>query len=137
MDLKDENQLPDKENEQAQNQDEVANTSTEVAELTSEHGENSEAVADYSLGKRFYVLVTSLLVVLGMLLTFVVTYIIMSTRHQTDLDTLKNNYSAEINSIGEFRSVIELYNSLPPEHRNIELYQKQKNLFSLLHIRKI
>ncbi len=124
MDLKDENQLPDKENEQAQNQDEIANTSTEVAELTSEHGENPVAVADYSLGKRFYVLVTSLLVVLGMLLTFVVTYIIMSTSHQTELDTLKNNYSAEINSIGEFRSVIELYNSLPPEHRNIELYQK-------------
>ncbi|MBO5261767.1 MAG: PDZ domain-containing protein [Clostridia bacterium] len=74
--------------------------------------------------KKYYIALTSLLVALGMLLTFVITYVIMTVQHQEEVKLVEDRYDAQLDYIGEFRSIIDLYNSLPEEQRNIETYQK-------------
>lgn len=76
------------------------------------------------LEKKYYIALTTLLVALGMLLTFVITFVIMTVKHQERVDSLEKKYGEQIAYVGEFRSIIDLYNSLPPEQRNIEMYQK-------------
>ena len=74
--------------------------------------------------RRIYIAITSLLVALAILLTFVVTYVIMSVSHKGELEAVQNKYEERIDYMGDFRSIIELYNSLPKELRNIEIYKK-------------
>ena len=74
--------------------------------------------------KKYVISICSLLVALSVLLTFVITYVILSIKYDEEFDILEENYEAELDSIGEFRSIIELYNSLPKELRNIETYKK-------------
>ena len=103
------------------------NNDTELEE--NQHIENLEAVAepsaiDYApmlFTKRYYVAITSLLVALAILLTFVITYVIMSVNHKDEIEAVKEEHN---DYIGEFRSIINMYNSLPEELRNIETYKK-------------
>ena len=103
------------------------NNDTELEE--NQHIENLEAVAEPSVidyapmffTKRYYVAITSLLVALAILLTFVITYVIMSVNHKSEMEAVKEEHD---DYIGEFRSIINMYNSLPEELRNIETYKK-------------
>jgi len=98
------------------------NTEFEEIQCGENRGESSEpmAVSAFST-KRYYVAITSLLVALAILLTFVITYVIMSVSHKDEIEALKGQHD---DYIGEFSSIINMYNSLPSELRNIETYKK-------------
>ncbi len=98
------------------------NTEFEEIQCGENGGESSEpmAVSAFST-RRYYVATTSLLVALAILLTFVITYVIMSVSHKDEIEALKGQHD---DYIGEFSSIINMYNSLPSELRNIETYKK-------------
>ncbi|MBQ7225524.1 MAG: S41 family peptidase [Clostridia bacterium] len=74
--------------------------------------------------KAHYIAVTVLLVVLAILLTFVITYAVLSTGYEEEIDHIKQGYEQDLDKIGEFRSIAELYSTLPKELCNIEMYKK-------------
>ena len=74
--------------------------------------------------RRYYISITCLFVALAVLLTFVITYVLLTLRHEREMEELGGKYEAELDYYGEFRTIIELYNSLPEEMRNIETYKK-------------
>jgi len=74
--------------------------------------------------RKYHIAVTSLFVALAILLTFVITYVITSINYDRELKKLEDKYAEQLDYVGEFRSIIELYNSMPQELRNIETYKK-------------
>ena len=76
-----------------------------------------EGSAQANYAKKFYIAITSLLVALSVLLTFVVTYVALTVQHDKEMEE-------QLDYVGEFRTIIDLYNSLPEEMRNIETYEK-------------
>ena len=76
------------------------------------------------MGKRYYVAIISLLLALAVLLTFVITYVVMTVSHRSEMEELQGKYEESLDYIGEFSSIIDLYNSLPKDLRNIETYKK-------------
>ncbi len=74
--------------------------------------------------RKYYIAITSLFVALAILLTFVITYVIASISFDKELEKIEDKYREQLDYIGEFRTIIELYNSLPEELRNIETYEK-------------
>ena len=67
--------------------------------------------------KKSYIAITVLLVVLAVLLTFIITYACLD-------GALKSQYEEYMETVGEFKTIVELYNSLPEEMRNFEMYEK-------------
>lgn len=88
--------------------------------------ENTEPCVSKPLfeDRKYYVAITCLFVALAILLTFVVTYVLLTLSYERDMEALGDRYEAELDYYGEFRSIIELYNSLPEEMRSIETYKK-------------
>ena len=74
--------------------------------------------------RRYYISITCLFVALAILLTFVITYVLLTISHNKEIDELGEKYEETLDNYGEFRTIIELYNSLPKEMRNIETYKK-------------
>ena len=74
--------------------------------------------------KKHYIAITVLLVLLAVLLTFVVTYVVLSVDYEEELNKINDYYLQQLQTVGEFKSVIDLYNSMPEELRNIEMYKK-------------
>lgn len=74
--------------------------------------------------RKYYIGITALFVALAVLLTFVITYVIVSISFDRELEKIEAEYREELDYIGEFRTIIELYNALPEEQRNIETYKK-------------
>lgn len=77
-----------------------------------------------SFQKKHYIAIAVLLVVLSALLTFIITYIAVSESYKEENELVKAEYEAKINSLGEFKTIAELYSSLPEELRNYEMYKK-------------
>ena len=73
---------------------------------------------------KYYISITALFVLLAVLITFIVTYAVLTAQHQEETDKLKQEHLAQLDSIGEFKTIAELYNSLPEEVRNFEMYKK-------------
>lgn len=71
--------------------------------------------------RKYYIAITSLFVALAILLTFVITFVITTVKYDEKLEMLENSYNE---AVGEFSSIIQLYNALPEEMRNIETYKK-------------
>ncbi|MBQ8146756.1 MAG: S41 family peptidase [Clostridia bacterium] len=71
-----------------------------------------------------YIAITVLIAVWASLLTFIITYIVMQTNYEKEKDLIKEQYTQKLDAIGEFESIIELYNALPEEARNIDVYKK-------------
>ena len=74
--------------------------------------------------KRGYLIICILSVLLAILVTFIVTYVVLSTEYEEDLDQVKAEYESQLDSMGEFYTIAALYNSLPEDMRNIDLYKK-------------
>ncbi|MBE6674217.1 MAG: S41 family peptidase [Ruminococcaceae bacterium] len=73
---------------------------------------------------RNYIAITALLIALAVLLTFIVTYTVLTVRYEEEKTHLDLQYKEKLDAIGEFKSIAELYNALPEEMRNIEIYKK-------------
>ena len=82
--------------------------------------------------RRHYVAITVLFVLLASLLTFLITYIVLTSFHQKDKEIVKEQVIVQMNQqlegYEEFKTVLELYNSLPKELRNIQMYEKLAEL---------
>lgn len=74
--------------------------------------------------RRQYIAITAVIAIVVALITFCATYLILDIAHKAQLDTMKEKHQAEMDSMGEFKSIAELYNSLPEELRNMEMYKK-------------
>ena len=83
----------------------------------------SEALND-TFQKKHYVAITVLLVLLASLLTFIITYGAMMASVEKDRIAIQEEYNAKWAQLGEFQTLAELYSSLPPELRNMEMYTK-------------
>ena len=117
MDFKEEKELAS-----AQEGDEIIETSQEPSMPTVLPTEQCNVVKKTVFeDRRHYIAITSLFVALAVLLTFVITYVIATSNFDKKLEKLENEY-AEV--IGEFDTIIGIYNSLPEELRNIETYKK-------------
>jgi hypothetical protein len=75
-------------------------------------------------GLKSYIAITVLVAVWAALLTFIITYIVLQSNYEKQKDLIKEQYTTQLDAIGEFKSIIELYNALPEEARNIEIYKK-------------
>ena len=82
--------------------------------------------------RRHYIAITVLFAVLASLLTFLITYIVLTSAHQKDKELVKEQVVVQMNQqlagYEEFKTVLELYNSLPKELRNIQMYEKLAEL---------
>ena len=74
--------------------------------------------------RRAYIVFSILCVLLAVLLTFIITYVVLTTQHAEEMKELEADYQEELDRIGEFRTIAELYNALPKELQNIEMYKK-------------
>lgn len=70
-----------------------------------------------TIDKKSYIAITVLLIVLAVLLTFIITYACLD-------GALRSQYEEYMETVGEFKTIVELYNSLPEEMRNFEMYEK-------------
>ena len=70
-----------------------------------------------AIDKKSYFAITALLVVLAVLLTFIITYACLDGK-------LSAQYEEYMETVGEFKTIVELYNALPEEMRNFEMYEK-------------
>jgi carboxyl-terminal processing protease len=75
-------------------------------------------------GLKSYIAITVLVAVWAALLTFIITYIVLQSNYEKQKDLIKEQYTSQLDAIGEFKSILELYNALPEEARNIEIYKK-------------
>ena len=73
---------------------------------------------------KSYIAITVLVAVWAALLTFIITYIVLQSNYEKEKDLIKEQYTQKIDAVGEFNSIIELYNALPEEARNIDMYKK-------------
>lgn len=92
----------------------------------------NESVLDERLQTRQYVAITFLFTALAALLTFLLTYVFLTSSHREEKDTMYSQLVGQMNQqlseaikpYQEFDSVIQMYNSLPAELRNIAMYEK-------------
>ena len=77
-----------------------------------------------SFEKKQYIAITVLLMVLAILITFVVTYAVLTNDYSSQLEDLENQYQEQLDTLGEFRTLAALYSALPKELQNIEMLQK-------------
>ena len=77
-----------------------------------------------SFEKKQYIAVTVLLVLLAILITFVVTYAVLTTDYNGKLEDAKNEYEESLDLLGDFRTIAALYSALPKELQNIEMLEK-------------
>ena len=93
----------------------------EAQENTTPQETDAESLAR---DRRAYIVFSILCVVLAVLLTFIITYVVLTTQHAEEINGIEDAHQEELDRIGEFRTIAELYNSLPEELRNIEMYKK-------------
>ena len=74
--------------------------------------------------RRAYIVFSILCVLLAVLLTFIITYVVLTTQHAEEIKGIEDAHQEELDRIGEFRTIAELYNALPKELQNIEMYKK-------------
>ncbi|MBO5313515.1 MAG: S41 family peptidase [Clostridia bacterium] len=74
--------------------------------------------------KKHYITLTVLLVILSALITFIVTYAVMDIKTELRMREYEKEYNLRLDQLEEFESIVELYNSMPAELRNIDLYRK-------------
>lgn len=96
-------------------------TATPPAPAKSLEEECLEAKEKYQL--RHYIGITAMITVLAVLITFLVTYIVLTSKYNEKEDELKESYDSQLEALGEFKSIAELYSALPEEMRNIEMYK--------------
>lgn len=85
--------------------------------------------------RQVSILVLILSILLAILITFEVTFLLvnsindkenakMAEDYQNQLDNYKEQLDNKYGDMGVFSTIVEMYNSLPEESRNIELYRK-------------
>ncbi|MBR2024411.1 MAG: S41 family peptidase [Clostridia bacterium] len=107
-------------------------TTEQTLEQTSEQTSTSEQANDLcqppKKSKSVSILVLVVSLILTALITFETTYLIMSSDFNREKAELADEYNQMLEDKYEdmevFKSVIELYNALPEDNRNIELYKK-------------
>lgn len=92
---------------------------TEQNEVTEQ-----EVTPNGSFEKKQYIAVTVMLVLLAALITFVVTFAVLTNDYNGKLEDVKNEYSERLELLGDFRTIAELYSALPRELQNIEMLEK-------------
>lgn len=129
MDFKEEKELNEQCGEQEAPQSQEQDTAPkENVDLGKEPALNALPPNDKDLTEAFekkhYITLTILLMALSILVTFIITYVSMSVSHQNDLDAIEQGYFERLDALGDFRPIAELYQSIPEEKRNIELFKK-------------
>ncbi len=78
--------------------------------------------------RKHYIAITVLMVLLASLITFLITYVSLTSSHQNEKEQMKVQLNQQLaDKLGyyeEFRSVIDIFNAMPKELRNVEMYEK-------------
>ncbi|MBO5286666.1 MAG: S41 family peptidase [Clostridia bacterium] len=74
--------------------------------------------------KRTYIAITSVITLLAIIITFLVTYVCMANDFLAQREALEEQYNERVDALGDFASIAKLYESLPEELKNIEMYKK-------------
>ena len=108
-------------NEQISKMEALSTTEIDITTIGKSEKSNAKKISVSPL-----VFIVSLL--LAVLVTFETTFLIMSSISNREKAELADEYNQmledEYGDLGVFKSVIEMYNSLPEDNRNPELYYK-------------
>lgn len=74
--------------------------------------------------KKSYIAITAVITLLAVALTFFITYTSMYNQLLDERERLEEEYADRLDALGDFSSIAKLYEALPDELKNIEMYKK-------------